>query len=67
MQTVRFLICYQIWSPGSQTELNREWLPCAEGKHQSQFDLTGAGHEKFDEMKLKFSTANLKIIHSIKS
>lgn len=49
--------------PSSWGELNRDWVLCAEGNHQSPIDLTGARQEKLDEMKLEFPTANLTIVH----
>ena len=49
--------------PSRWGELNRDWVLCAEGHHQSPVDLSGARQEKFDEMKLEFPTANLTIIH----
>jgi len=49
--------------PSRWGQLNRHWVLCAEGKHQSPVDLTGARQEKFEEMKLKFPAAKLTIIH----
>jgi carbonic anhydrase len=49
--------------PSNWGRLNRDWALCAEGKHQSPIDLTGARREQFDEMVLEFPTANLKIVH----
>jgi carbonic anhydrase len=49
--------------PSRWGELNRDWVLCAEGHHQSPIDLTGARQEKFDEMKLEFPSASLTIVH----
>jgi len=43
--------------------MNRDWILCAEGHHQSPVDLTGVMPEKFDGMKLQFPSANLTIVH----
>lgn len=49
--------------PSRWGELNRDWVLCSEGHHQSPVDLTGARQEKFDEMKLQFPPSNLTIVH----
>ena len=49
--------------PASWGKLNRDWLLCAEGIHQSPVDFTGAEHVKFNEIKLTIAPASLKIVH----
>ena len=49
--------------PSRWGELNRDWVLCAMGKHQSPIDFRGARLKKFDKMKLEIPAANLTIIH----
>ncbi|MFX0203366.1 MAG: carbonic anhydrase [Candidatus Hodarchaeota archaeon] len=49
--------------PSRWGELNPDWVLCAEGDQQSPIDFTGARRERLDEMKLRFPSANLTIVH----
>lgn len=49
--------------PSRWGELNADWVLCAEGKHQSPIDLTGAKQENLEQMKLSIPVMDLKIVH----